>query len=214
MVFARQQINSREILGWVTPSEAPKALQASERSDPVDPTRANSWISAQHQPGKFALSTLRILGQGPLTVQRAGVGQQVKPTKCRAGGGWVGGSAYSHEAKIQTNLDESPQHLARPVSTGGHTTLPTCGVPTDFVKHITIPLTTESWKRLCQTATSKNNNFKCGMTLCNISQPLTAFSFALHPGKRHHDIGFAEFPGIAEYFEMRNSKNMLGLRGS
>ena len=30
-------------------------------------------------------------------------------------------------------------------STGGHTTLPPCGVPTDFVKHSTIPLTTEPW---------------------------------------------------------------------
>jgi hypothetical protein len=42
----------------MTPSEAPKALQASECSELLDPTRANCWISAQHQPGKFA----RILG--------------------------------------------------------------------------------------------------------------------------------------------------------
>ena len=35
------------------PSEAPKALQASECSELLDPTRANCWISAQHQPGKF-----------------------------------------------------------------------------------------------------------------------------------------------------------------
>ena len=33
--------------------EAPKALQASECSELLDPTRANCWISAQHQPGKF-----------------------------------------------------------------------------------------------------------------------------------------------------------------
>jgi hypothetical protein len=38
----------------MTPSEAPKALQASECSELLDPTRANCWISAQHQPGKFA----------------------------------------------------------------------------------------------------------------------------------------------------------------
>ena len=31
-----------------------------------------------------------ILGQGALTAQRAGLGQQVKQTRCRAGGGWVG----------------------------------------------------------------------------------------------------------------------------
>ena len=43
---------------------------------------------------------------------------------------------------------------------------------------------------------------------------LTAFSFGLHPSKRHHDIGFAEFQGITEYIELRNSKNMLELRGS
>ena len=43
---------------WMTPSEAPKALQASECSELLDPTRANCWISAQHQPGKFALSML------------------------------------------------------------------------------------------------------------------------------------------------------------
>ena len=35
------------------PSEAPKALQASECSKLLDPTSANCWISAQHQPGKF-----------------------------------------------------------------------------------------------------------------------------------------------------------------
>ena len=37
----------------MTPSEAPKALQASECSELLDPTRASCWISAQHQPGKF-----------------------------------------------------------------------------------------------------------------------------------------------------------------
>ncbi len=40
----------------MTPSEAPKALQASECSELLDPTRANCWISAQHQPGKFTPS--------------------------------------------------------------------------------------------------------------------------------------------------------------
>jgi len=44
----------------MTPSEAPKALQASECSELLDPTRANCWISAQHQPGKFK-SLLEIL---------------------------------------------------------------------------------------------------------------------------------------------------------
>jgi hypothetical protein len=48
------------------------------------------------------------------------------------GDGW-GGSAYCHKAAIQTNLNASPQHIARPLATGGHTTLPPCGVATDFV---------------------------------------------------------------------------------
>jgi hypothetical protein len=38
------------------PSEALKALQASERSELLDSTRANCWSSAQYQPSKFALS--------------------------------------------------------------------------------------------------------------------------------------------------------------
>jgi hypothetical protein len=54
LVVAHKQTTSREILLWMTPSEAPKALQASECSELLDPTRANCWISAQHQPGKFA----------------------------------------------------------------------------------------------------------------------------------------------------------------
>ena len=93
---------------------------------------------------KQSSSIQGVLGQGALTAQRAGVGQQVKPTRCRAGGGWVRGNAYSHKATSQTNLDESPEHLAQPLSTGGHTTLPPCGVPPNFVQHITIPLTSES----------------------------------------------------------------------
>ncbi len=53
LVVAQKQTTSEEILLWMTPSEAPKALQASECSELLDPTRANCWISAQHQPGKF-----------------------------------------------------------------------------------------------------------------------------------------------------------------
>jgi len=37
----------------MTPSEAPNALQASECSELLNPTRASCWISAQHYPGKF-----------------------------------------------------------------------------------------------------------------------------------------------------------------
>ena len=45
---ARKLTASREILPWMTPSEAPKALQASECSELLDPMRASCWISAQH----------------------------------------------------------------------------------------------------------------------------------------------------------------------
>ena len=45
---ARKLTSSREILLWMTPSEAPKALQASECSVLLDPVRASCWMSAQH----------------------------------------------------------------------------------------------------------------------------------------------------------------------
>ena len=48
LAAARKQAASREILLWMTPSEAPKALQASEYSELLDPMRASCWISAQH----------------------------------------------------------------------------------------------------------------------------------------------------------------------
>ena len=57
LVAAQKQTTSWEILLWMTPSEAPKALQASECSELLDPARANCWISAQHQPGKFTRSS-------------------------------------------------------------------------------------------------------------------------------------------------------------
>ena len=50
---ARKLTTSREMLLWMTPSEAPKALQASECSELLDPMRASCWISAQREPGKF-----------------------------------------------------------------------------------------------------------------------------------------------------------------
>ena len=46
LAVARKLTASREILLWMTPSEAPKALQASECSELLDPMRASCWISA------------------------------------------------------------------------------------------------------------------------------------------------------------------------
>ena len=48
LAVARKLTASRELLLWMTPSEAPKALQASECSELLDPMRASDWISAQH----------------------------------------------------------------------------------------------------------------------------------------------------------------------
>ena len=48
LATARKQVASQEILLWMTPSETPKALQASECSELLDPMRASCWISAQH----------------------------------------------------------------------------------------------------------------------------------------------------------------------
>ena len=53
MATARTQVAAREIVLWTTPSEPPKALQASECSELLDPMRASCLILAQHQPGKF-----------------------------------------------------------------------------------------------------------------------------------------------------------------
>ena len=48
LATARKLVASQEILLWMTPSETPKALQASECSELFDPMRASCWISAQH----------------------------------------------------------------------------------------------------------------------------------------------------------------------
>ena len=53
LVPARTQTPLSEILLWITPSEPPRALQASECSELLDPTRASCLIPAQRQPGKF-----------------------------------------------------------------------------------------------------------------------------------------------------------------
>ena len=59
LAAARKQAASREILLWKTPSEAPKASQASECRELLDPMGASCWISAQHWPGKFKADTAR-----------------------------------------------------------------------------------------------------------------------------------------------------------
>ena len=56
LAAAHKLTASREILLWMTPSEAPKALQAPECSVLLDPMRASCWILAQHWPDKFIRS--------------------------------------------------------------------------------------------------------------------------------------------------------------
>ena len=48
LAVALELTASEEILLWKTPSEAPKALQASECSELLDPMRASFGISALH----------------------------------------------------------------------------------------------------------------------------------------------------------------------
>ena len=45
---ARKQPASKQILLWNSPTEAPKALQASECSELLGRMEANCWIFAQH----------------------------------------------------------------------------------------------------------------------------------------------------------------------
>ena len=53
LAVARKRTTSEEILLWMTPSEAPRALQTSECSELLDPVRVSCWISAQHTSGMF-----------------------------------------------------------------------------------------------------------------------------------------------------------------
>ena len=62
------QIAAGEIVLWTTPSEPPKALQASECSELLDPMRASCLILAQHQPGKFRQGWLVDLAQHKVIV--------------------------------------------------------------------------------------------------------------------------------------------------
>ena len=78
------QIAAREIVLWTTPSEPPKALQASECSELLDPMRASCLILAQHQPGKF--SECRINPQNTV-LKICSSSAFVAPTEFFLGGG-------------------------------------------------------------------------------------------------------------------------------
>ena len=61
LAVARKLTTSREMLLWMTPSEAPKALQASECSELLNAMRASCWILAQLHLGEFAELALLVL---------------------------------------------------------------------------------------------------------------------------------------------------------
>ena len=71
LATARTQIAAREIVLWTTPSEPPKALQASECSELLDPMRASCLILAQHQPGKFKQMIWKGVFQAPAMRSKA-----------------------------------------------------------------------------------------------------------------------------------------------
>ena len=48
-----RRLQQSEISLWTAPEEPPRALQASECRELLDPTRASCLILAQRQPGKF-----------------------------------------------------------------------------------------------------------------------------------------------------------------
>jgi hypothetical protein len=64
-------------------------------------THKHIGVSASHGTAQFWSNPLPSKGfwaRGLSRCSGAGVGQQVKPRTCRAGGVWVRGNAYSHKA--------------------------------------------------------------------------------------------------------------------
>ena len=71
LVVAHKHTTTEEILLWMIPSEPPKALQASECSELLDPMRASCLILAQHQPGKFKQMIWKGVFQAPAMRSKA-----------------------------------------------------------------------------------------------------------------------------------------------
>ena len=106
----------------MTPSEAPKALQASECSELLDLMRASFWITAQHKPGKFTQYRPLVLSPMPPSVSCT---QQ----KCSAkaareipregwsphwGSLWPAGLTLCHDHKNTSSLSVSSLHMLLP----------------------------------------------------------------------------------------------------
>jgi hypothetical protein len=97
-------------------------------------TRWSGGIPWNSQAPKQSSPIQVISGQGALTVQLGqDWGNKSNRGRARLEGGMGGGEYMKpHGHKPKTSLHESLQHLSRPLSTGGHTTLPPCGVPTGW----------------------------------------------------------------------------------
>jgi hypothetical protein len=70
-------------------------------------THKHIGVAASHGTAQLRSNPLPSKGfcaRGLSRCSGAGVGQQVKPRTCRAGGGWVGEGAYSHKATSQQKL--------------------------------------------------------------------------------------------------------------
>ena len=65
----KRELPQSEIMLWTTPEEPPRALQASECRELLDPTRASCLILAQRQPGKFALLIFNDVANGRVTLR-------------------------------------------------------------------------------------------------------------------------------------------------
>ncbi len=98
-------------------------------------THKHIGVAASHGIVQFQKILFHPMDFGPGGSHGA-VGQEWGNQSSRERAGLEGDGWGMHTAtrpRANKNLNESPQHLARPLSTGGHTTLHPCGAPTDFV---------------------------------------------------------------------------------
>jgi hypothetical protein len=101
LAVARKPTASQEKLQLMTPSEAPKAQQASKCSELLDLMRANCWFPAQREPGKFAIDL-----------------HDTIPNKSHARGPVVGALRISHNDVHRAKCDKTA-HVALGCYPGG-----------------------------------------------------------------------------------------------
>ena len=95
---------------WTTPSEPPKALQASECSELLDPMRASCLILAQHQPGKFKPTIWKSVFQAPAMRPKAlGTENSAWGSTAREGRGLVGSRPQGY-VRVCSGTPTEPRH--------------------------------------------------------------------------------------------------------